>query len=526
VTNQLYWNANGSLYRYVYTDGGTPSAPSQTCTYGADDLSRIASVSCVNGTTSELAQNFTYDPFGNIQKTVPTGGTGFAYSAAYHTATNQVSSGITPAPVYDLNGNQKNLTATGESISWNAQNQPISMNGVTATYDALGRMVETGSGGSYQQFVFTPDGNPYAIYNAGTSTLVKGTVPLPGGDAAIYNVGGLSYLRHTDWLGSSRLATTWAHTVYSKTAYAPFGETYNEATGSGVSVADRSFTGDDQDVVSGSGGTGAYDFLFRKQDPSAGRWLSPDPYGWGAVDQTNPQTLNRYAYVDNQPMNSFDPQGLYPAQVGNCFYNVLTQWSFTSDGGGGGYSTDGGYVLPPVTVTASEVWVPAGCTTSSWSGFNQTSSGITAQFGLIGGAMFTAAGLTQGPSNSCEQKAQNIENLRNEILGRFQDYSDNANPLPLFGRMSRAGHLQQISNKQTALQNALNDYRTSGCGGPGGNAGIPADVNQVAYLPLPALSPSTPSRQDIAVGAAVVVGVAAILIFAPEIVILSPALAF
>ena len=90
-----------------------------------------------------LQTSFTYDPFGNIKK-----GGSPTYSAAYQTATNQVSSGISPSPTYDANGNQKNLTATGESISWNALNQPISMNGVTATYDALGRMVETGSGSS------------------------------------------------------------------------------------------------------------------------------------------------------------------------------------------------------------------------------------------------------------------------------------------------------------------------------------------------------------------------------------------
>ena len=175
-----------------------------------------------------------------------------------------------PSPSYDANGNQKNLTATGESISWNALNQPISMNGVTASYDALGRMVETGSGSSYQQFVFRPSGALLAIYNAGTTTLVKGTVPLPGGDTAIYNASGLSYLRHTDWLGSSRLATTWAHTVYSKTAYAPFGETYNEA-----GTADRSFTGQDQDVVTGSFVALALTTSsIRKQRPQRGSWLT------------------------------------------------------------------------------------------------------------------------------------------------------------------------------------------------------------------------------------------------------------
>ncbi len=138
--------------------------------------------------------------------------------------------------------------------------------------------------------------------------------PLPGGGTAIYNSSGLNFIRHTDWLGSSRLATTWAaHAVYSKEAYAPFGETYNEA-----GTADRSFTGQDQDVVTGSLGTGVYDYLFRKHDPSAGRWLSPDPYGWNAVDITNPQTLNRYAYVANMTMNITDPLGLSDGSYSAC----------------------------------------------------------------------------------------------------------------------------------------------------------------------------------------------------------------
>jgi RHS repeat-associated protein len=135
--------------------------------------------------------------------------------------------------------------------------------------------------------------------------LTKETIPLPGGETAVYNANGLEFIRHTDWLGSSRLATTWAHAVYSKEAYAPFGETYNEA-----GTPDRSFTGQDQDTVTGSTGTGIYDFLFRKYDPSAGRWLSPDPAGWGVVDQGDPQSFNRYAYVENQPLSATDPEGL------------------------------------------------------------------------------------------------------------------------------------------------------------------------------------------------------------------------
>jgi len=40
-----------------------------------------------------------------------------------------------------------------------------------------------------------------------------------------------------------------------------------------------------------------------------GRWLAPDPAGLAAVDLTNPQTWNRYAYVGNNPLSNMDPMG-------------------------------------------------------------------------------------------------------------------------------------------------------------------------------------------------------------------------
>ena len=81
-------NKNGSLQQMVYTDG-SPSPLSQTCNYTADDLRRIASVDCGNGAI--WAQNFTYDPFGNITTNIPSGdatGTGGTYAAAYSPVTN------------------------------------------------------------------------------------------------------------------------------------------------------------------------------------------------------------------------------------------------------------------------------------------------------------------------------------------------------------------------------------------------------------------------------------------------------
>ena len=47
--------------------------------------------------------------------------------------------------------------------------------------------------------------------------------------------------------------------------------------------------------------------LFRMYTSGQGRWLSPDPIGG---DISNPQSLNRYAYVLNNPCSLIDPLGL------------------------------------------------------------------------------------------------------------------------------------------------------------------------------------------------------------------------
>src|SRR6185437_7915882 len=47
--------------------------------------------------------------------------------------------------------------------------------------------------------------------------------------------------------------------------------------------------------------------LFRKLSTTQGRWMTPDPSGMAAVDFTNPQSLNMYAYLGNYPSGAVDP---------------------------------------------------------------------------------------------------------------------------------------------------------------------------------------------------------------------------
>jgi RHS repeat-associated protein len=116
----------------------------------------------------------------------------------------------------------------------------------------------------------------------------------------MYTPSGLLY-RHADWLGSARLVTTPSQTVVGDVAYAPFGETY---ASSGTPFL--SFTGMDQDTVGNE-----YDFPAREYGIQ-GRWPSPDPGGLGSVNAADPQSWNRYAYVDNNPLAVTDPSGMGP----------------------------------------------------------------------------------------------------------------------------------------------------------------------------------------------------------------------
>jgi len=291
----MTWNKNGTLGKLVIANQ-LNSTDNQTCNYLYDDLQRLSSANCGVLWT----QNFSYDAFGNIIKSVPQGDGGLAFAPGYSSSTNQFTSlpGITPT--YDANGNL--TTDNLNTYTWDADSHPttVSTGGSTVgvTYDALGRMVEKSVSSTYTEFIYSPTGEKIASVNG--QTLVRAFVRLPGSAKAVYNSSGIAYYRHSDWLGSSRLASTPSRTLYSSSAYAPFGEQY-ATSGS----TDASFTDQNQDTVSS-----LYDMPARRYSYSQGRWISPDPAGRAAVLLTNPQSWNRYVYVLNNPLRLIDPTGM------------------------------------------------------------------------------------------------------------------------------------------------------------------------------------------------------------------------
>lgn len=83
-------------------------------------------------------------------------------------------------------------------------------------------------------------------------------------------------------------------------AHLPFGEDFAE---SGTQEKHH-FTSYERDNESGS------DYSVNRQKAlDVGRFMRVDPYG-GSYDAGNPQSINRYAYVENDPVNKIDPLGL------------------------------------------------------------------------------------------------------------------------------------------------------------------------------------------------------------------------
>ncbi len=200
-----------------------------------------------------------------------------------------------------------NVTNDGShTYSYDAERRPTGIdksgnNGTVIYYDAFGRAVTINTNGTYTQILYDPNGGRFALMSG--QSVQHYYLPLVAGVQAVYDSTGLKYYRHADWLGSSRLQIDASGNLLGGMAYAPYGETYDQ-TGS----PERVFTGQTQDVIKGT--TGIYDFLFRQQASNQGRWLVPDPAGLAAVDLTNPQTWNRYAYVGNNPLSRVDPLGL------------------------------------------------------------------------------------------------------------------------------------------------------------------------------------------------------------------------
>jgi RHS repeat-associated protein len=148
------------------------------------------------------------------------------------------------------------------------------------------------------------------------------------------------------------------------------------------------YTGKERDTESGLD-----HFQFRSYASTMGRWMSPDPAGMMAADIEFPQTLNRYAYVNNNPLGFTDPLGLDCAYLNNSGSGVesFDQHSSSGEcGKTGGYWVDGGLTDAKINADKGTVQL-----TGTNNGTDQTHASYqdtTVQVGMYANSFWNPAG--------------------------------------------------------------------------------------------------------------------------------------
>ena len=211
---------------------------------------------------------------------------------------------------------------------------------------------------------------------------------------------------HRDHLGSARLLTSMTKSIVQNLVYLPFGE--NNSTDSGITT--HEFTGDERDSETSLDHT-----LFRQYSSQFARWTSPDPAGLAAVDPSNPQSWNRYAYVLNNPLKFVDPFGLDCVFLNNAGDGIesVDQFAFVDEClGNGGYFVDGSVTQVSISADTSTISL-----TGTTDGTNQTGS-FYQQFGSN---LDSSAG-SGIPADGCGFSYLNGGLLGTQCGGQFTPY--------------------------------------------------------------------------------------------------------
>jgi RHS repeat-associated protein len=142
--------------------------------------------------------------------------------------------------------------------------------------------------------------------------------------------GGQTFHFYKDHRGSTVAATDPQGTTVWSGRYTSFGALLGE---SGVRPTPYLFTDHELD-----GETGLYYFGARYYDPAVGRFASADSL---VTDPFAPQSLNRYAYVRNDPLSRVDPDGHADGEICQRYGGGACEGNGGGGGGGGGVDIPG-----------------------------------------------------------------------------------------------------------------------------------------------------------------------------------------
>ncbi len=231
------------------------------------------------------------DPVGNLTAQTVTQCSGYNFSYAFNSH-NQVTSFA-----YDSSGN---LTYDGlRSYAYDGEDRLNSAGEVTYVYDGDGLRVKKSSTPLYWRGL----GGSVLEETDLSGNLQNEYIYFAGQKIARRSASGSVYYSFVDELGSIRAITDNLGNRCYDADFQPYGV---EVTYTNTCPQNYKFTGFERDPESG------LDYAFgRYYDSVVGRFMNPDPYR-ASMDVSNPQSLDRYSYVFNNPLTYTDPAGFCP----------------------------------------------------------------------------------------------------------------------------------------------------------------------------------------------------------------------
>ena len=315
--------------------------------YSYDNRNRINRIKTVQGSTTLLDLNYTYDAVSNvvgintelysydflnrlISSTGPWGTINYGYDGIgdrlwlYQSPTNttyaygafyRLTSVGSTSYTYDNNGNRLTQVSGGTTTryNYNFENRLTGLSQGSSilgnyTYSPLGMRIQKVESGATTTYL----NNGINVLYEKVGTIVNDYV-LNGNSVIAKLTGSSIFYFHQDTLGSTRLVTTGSTTSFS-TNYEPFGPQY------GASGTDPTYkyTGKPQDTA-----TGLFYYGARYYDNLVGSFVSRDPIASSVAD---PMSLNPYVYARNDPETFVDPQGQISLDASILQYHCWWSW--------------------------------------------------------------------------------------------------------------------------------------------------------------------------------------------------------
>jgi len=284
--DSAHGNGNNGNILSIYDN--LNSAQNQAFTY--DALNRLSSASQADGAFS---QTFSYDAWGNVRQD---GTWSFQSGADVNNRLHLYS--------YDAAGDLLNDGFHNYGYDANQRLKTVDGSSATYTYGPDGERARKDVGSNWTEYLQFA-GNVIAEKNASGWT---DYIFANGQRIAMSSSSATSSTQyyHGDHLGTARVMTDASANITLNCLYAPFGQQVSCTPDNAANH--YKFTGKERDSESSLDYFGA-----RYYSSTMGRWMSPDwadkPEPVPYADLSDPQSLNLYGYVRNNPISRADADG-------------------------------------------------------------------------------------------------------------------------------------------------------------------------------------------------------------------------